>query len=68
MRAFCLIPNCHRKAPSDEAFCSWHRDDPGHEALYQQFKKRLMREVMVDVPGTSNYGRLVPTGSGDASD
>ena len=61
MTAVCLIPNCGRKAPSDEAFCSRHRDRKfqGDEAMYQQFKKRLMRELLVDVHGVSNYGRLV---------
>jgi len=24
--AICLIPNCGRRAPPDEAFCSHHRD------------------------------------------
>jgi len=32
------------------------------EQLYIEFKKRIMKELMVDVPFTSHYGCLVDKG------
>jgi hypothetical protein len=33
------------------------------EYLYQKFKKRLIEELMVDVPNTSHYGCLLERGT-----
>lgn len=36
------------------------------EELYQEFKARLVAELMVDVHGASHYGRLVERSDGDS--
>ncbi len=62
MTAICVIPNCGQEAPPNEGFCPAHSAAKwvGTETLYQAFKKRLIDELLVDVHGSPNYGRLLP--------
>jgi hypothetical protein len=33
MPAICMIPNCRKRAPADEAFCAAHR---GHSTMHER--------------------------------
>jgi hypothetical protein len=42
-----------------DALTTEHGHSVGIEDLYRAFKERLIHELMVDVHGTSHYGRLL---------
>lgn len=41
--ATCMIPNCRKRAPSDEPFCFEHRDPPSREEDLEQLVRDAMR-------------------------
>ena len=53
----CLMTNCSRTAPIDEAMCKGHRDDCRLD--YKRLRDRLISDLLVDIPLTSHYGRLI---------
>ena len=46
MTAICMIPNCRKQAPADDAFCVEHRDAEDPKVTIARLRRLLAEAVM----------------------